>query len=350
MTDEDFVLEGGIGAADLAGATAGVGEVGAGGEGEGEAEGKDEGGGMTGAAGGEIGCGGEDDGPAAFADFECGGGIGAQGRVVGWGEGEDAFAVGGAVEEFGAEPGAFEVPEGVADEGLDAEDGDGEAGELAAAVFGVAGQGSIEDGQEDEEAGGMLGVLGEANGSGGDGEAGVAGAFEGGASARIGGEVEAEGGLIGGERFDEVDRDVFGAGAGRPEVAVGIGFEEGEVGEAVGVSGGFEIGALIGADEGIPGEGLEFGLAGEGGLDEGVEVPAIEASMGGVEGVDRMEDFHGAEDGDAEAFDLLVGEVGGGFGEVAVFAVTEVEGEGDGEDEAGDEDTGNPEEGSWQAS
>jgi len=98
-------------------------------------------------------------------------------------------------------------------------------------------------------------------------------------------------------------------------------------------------------DEGIPGQGLEFGLTFERGLDEVAEVMAVEVSVGSVEGVDGVEDLHGAEDRDVETFDLLMGEFGSGVGGVLLFAVTEKEEEGGGEEDTGEEDTGDPEKG-----
>ena len=130
---------------------------------------------------------------------------------------------------------------------------------------------------------------------------------------------------------------------------MGAGFAEGEIREAVGAGGGFEAGPVGVVDGGIPGEGLEFGLPGEGGVDEGAEEGAVEVSMGGVEGGDGVEDLQGTEDGDLEALDLLAGEAGGSFGGVVLFAKPEVAVEGEGEEDPGDEDTGDPERGAREA-
>ena len=328
LADGDFLLESSIGAADIVGATGGVDEVGAGGEREEEADDEEEGRAAAGAGGGETLGRGKDDGPASAGDFEPGGGAAAQRGSWRWGEREEAFAFGGMVEEFRAKTCGFKIAEGFAHEDVDAEDGDGKAGEFLSSFGRVRGNGAVEDGEEDEEAGGVSGALGELDGGGGDGQAGVAGLFEGSAAAGVGSEVVAEGGLVGEGRFDEVDGDVFGSGLGGLEPAAGVGFAEGEAEETVFAGGGLEGIALGVGDEGVPGERLEFGLAFEGGLDEVAEALAVEVSVGRVEGIDGVEDLHGTEDGDVETFDLLVGEVGSGVGGVLLFAVTEIEEEG----------------------
>jgi len=162
------------------------------------------------------------------------------------------------------------------------------------------------------------GGKGEGQTNGKDETGGMAGA------AGVGGEVEAEGGLIGGERFDVVDRRVLGAVLGGLELPVGQGFAEGEPLQAVGARGGFECGALRVGYGGIPGEGLEFGLTRERGLNEGAEVLSIEMPVGGVQGVHGMENLHRAQDRDPEPFDLLMGEIGGGFGGVPVSTASQV--------------------------
>ena len=101
---------------------------------------------------------------------------------------------------------------------------------------------------------------------------------------------------------------------------------------------------------GIPGKGLEFGLAGECGLDERAEVLASQMSVGGMQGVHGMEDLHGAKDGDAEPFDLLMGEIRGGFDRIPLLAAFQVNKQREGKNPAGDENAGNPEQRSWQAS
>jgi len=82
------------------------------------------------------------------------------------------------VEEFGAQTCGFEVAKGFAHEDVDAEDGDGKAGEFLAAFRRVGGDGPVEHGEEDEKTGRVSGALGELNGGGSDREAGVASLFE----------------------------------------------------------------------------------------------------------------------------------------------------------------------------
>jgi hypothetical protein len=289
---------------------------------------------------GVFGRGAEHDGPAASGELEAGaegGGVGGVG-VLGWRE--DAVGFGGFVEQFGAEPGTFQFPEGGADQGLDAEHRHRVSGE---GRWGGGGGVGSEDWEDDEHAGAVGWALGELDGGGGDGCAGESGLFERGTAAGVGGEVEPEGGAVGVEGFDEADRDVIGSWFGGLELAVGAGFAEGELGEAFGVGGGLEGSALGVGDDGVPGEGLEFGLAGEGGLDEVVELGAGEGALDGVEGGDGVEDLDGAEEGDAEALHLLPGEVGRGVGGFASFPVAEVEEEAEGEGDSGDQDGEDPE-------
>ena len=214
----------------------------------------------------------------------------------------------GPILDGGGETFVARLAQGRSDQIANPKDGHGESAELRAALGFGCWRAVVERLKDEEAALGTL-LLSEAQRGGGHDFAGVAGLLQGASPAGLGENVEAKGGGVSLQRFEVKDGKIFRTRRGRNEGGLVLFLGEMEIREAFVVSALFPRGPSITRHAGVPSEGLEFGLAGEGAGDKSPKFPPADLAAGLIEGGDGVEHFHGAHDLSAQDFGAFLGDL-----------------------------------------